>query len=48
MYSPEDQHAHSHQWVGQQRPDGHHVHQRFQVKQEGHDSYSKGNTVKMC
>lgn len=41
MYPPEDQYTHSNQRVGQQSANGHHVNQRFQVKQESHDGYSK-------
>lgn len=40
--SPENKYTHSNQRVGQQSSNGHHVHQRFQVKQESHDSYHKG------
>lgn len=39
MYPPENQHTHSNQRVGQQSSNGHHVNQRFEVKQEGHDGY---------
>lgn len=41
MYPPEKQHTHSNQRVGQQSANGHHVNQRFEVKQESHDGYSK-------
>lgn len=36
--SPEQQHTASHQRVGQQRADRHHVNQGFQVKEEGQES----------
>lgn len=35
---PEDEDADGHQGVGKQCPNGHEVHQRCQVKQEGHQS----------
>lgn len=41
VYPPENQYTHSNQRVGQQSPDGHHVNQGFEVKQESHDGYSK-------
>ncbi len=41
MYPPENQHTHGNQRVGQQSSNGHHVNQRFEVKQESHDGYSK-------
>lgn len=44
--SPENEYTHSNQRVGQQSSNGHHVHQRFQVKQESHDSYHKGKWFK--
>lgn len=41
MPSPENKHAHSNQWVGQQSSNGHHINQCFQVKQESHDCYQR-------
>lgn len=47
---PEDEDADGHQGVGEQRPDGHEVHQRCQVEQEGHHSCREeidGQVMKM-
>lgn len=44
MYPPENQYTHSDQRVGQQSPNGHHVNQRFEVKQKCHDGCERQNT----
>lgn len=47
MYPPENQYTHSNQGVGQQSANGHHVNQRFEVKQESHDGYSEQKNTQL-
>lgn len=42
LFLPKDEDTDGHQRVGQQRPDGHEVHQSRQVEQEGHQSCKGG------